>query len=345
MKKVYLVLQQGDIFEGYAFGATGEAIGEIVFTTSAVGYLETLTNPSYAGKIVMQTFPLVGNYGVISEDIQGECLVNGYVVREWCSKPSNFRCGGDLDEFLREKGVVGIYGVDTREITRIIRENGIMNAKICEEIPTDRSDIESYKITDSIAKASCKTAYTVGDENAQFSVTLIDYGTTKSVIDNLVDLGCKIKVVPFGTSAADILAEKPDGIVLSDGPGNPNENTDCIAQIKALCGQAPIMALGLGHQMLALANGGTASKMKVGHHGASQPVHEMNGTRTYITAQNHCYAVDSESLGENAAITFVNINDHTCEGIDYPNNKAFSVQFNPDALTYKKFIGMMGGEN
>ena len=352
IRKVYLVLQQGSVFEGYAFGAQQDTVGEIVFTTGMCGYIETLTDPSYSGQIVVQTFPLIGNYGIIEEDFEGDCAVKGYVVREWCSSPSNFRSQYDLDTFLKSKGVVGIYGVDTREITRIIREHGVMNAKICTEVPNDLSEITGYKITGSVEQHSC-TNNTVHRAHGKemFKVVLVDYGAKHNIISELQRKGCTVTVVPASTSAKDILALSPNGIMLSNGPGDPADNLFCIEQIKQLLGKLPIFGICLGHQLLAIAVGGKTAKLKYGHRGANQPVRDLGGTRTYITSQNHGYAVVPESIPECGQISFVNANDNTCEGIDYPSLNAFTVQFHPEACAgpfdteflFDKFIGLMGG--
>ena len=331
MKKAYLILEGGRIFEGYSFGAEVQSCGELVFNTSVVGYLEAITEPAYRGQILLQTFPLIGNYGIIPSDSNGECTISGYVVREWCDYPSNFRSEGNLSDYLAGAGVPGIWGVDTRELTRIIRENGEMNAMITTEIPEDISVIESYKAVDVVAAASVseKVVYAAEGEK-KYSVTLVDYGTRKAVINDLTKIGCEVTVVPYNTKAADILADAPDAVVLSEGPGDPKANHEVIEEIKALMGKTVIFGIGLGHQMLALANGCDTYKMKHGHRGGNQPVSELNGTHTWITTQNHSYAVDSASVKAPAVVTMENTNDKTCEGIEYEGLKAFSVQFAPE---------------
>jgi len=330
MKKAYLVLEDGQVFEGVRFGADGDVVGELVFHTGVVGYIETLTDPSYSGQIVMQTYPLIGNYGVIEEDFEGRCAVRGYVVRECCDGPSNFRTQYDLDTYLKQQGVPGLYGVDTRELTRIIRENGVMNATICAEIPADLEPVKTYAITGAVKSVTCGSLSVhpaVGEE--KFRVSLLDCGAKRSLIRRLQSMGCTVTVLPADTSAEEILKAKPDGLVISGGPGDPRENTAIIAELTALLGKVPMFGIGLGHQLMALAAGAETAKLKQGHRGANQPVREVAGERTYITSQNHGYVVEVDSI-KRGKVSFVNVNDGTCEGIDYPGDKAFSVQFDPE---------------
>ncbi len=334
-KKAYLVLEDGTVFEGYSFGAQKDAIGELVFTTGMCGYIETLTDESYYGQIVLQTFPMIGNYGIIPEDFEGECSVKGYVVREKCDNPSNFRCKGTLDSFLKEKGIPAIYGVDTRAITKIIREHGVMNAVICGEIPSDLSEVKNYKIIGAVESVTAKTAAVYSAENEKHKVTLIDYGAKRNIIRELNKRGCSVTAVPATTSAEEILKTNPDGIMLSNGPGDPAENLFQIEVIKKLVGKKPIFGICLGHQLLALAMGAETEKLKYGHRGVNQPVKEVKGTRTYITSQNHGYAVVPQSV-KRGEISFINANDGTCEGIDYNDLTAFSVQFHPEAASGPK---------
>ena len=336
MKKGYLVLQDGQVFEGYRFGAETDTVGELVFTTGVVGYIETLTDPSYAGQIVMQTYPLIGNVGMIREDFEGACCVKGYVVREYCDTPSNFRTDCDLESYLKEVGVPGLWGVDTRELTRIIREYGVMNATICDEIPADLTPVNTYAITGVVEEVSCKEPVVfpaIGEE--KFKVCLMDYGVKKHIILGLSKRGCTVTVLPATTSAEEVLAMNPDGVALSNGPGNPEENVYQIEQIKKLLGKVPLFGICLGHQLTALATGGKTYKLKYGHRGGNQPVRDLGGVRTYITSQNHGYAVDGDSV-KVGKVRFVNANDGTCEGIDYPELKAFTVQFHPEAHTGPK---------
>jgi len=353
MKKAYLVLSNGKVFEGTRIGAEGESIGELVFTTGVVGYLETLTDPAYAGQIVLQTFPLVGNYGVIEEDLQSESAVGGYVVRECCEDPSNFRAEYELDKLLKDRGICGISGIDTREVTRIIREEGLMNAAICDAVPEDLSVIKDFTASGKVGEVSCKRKYICRSvDETKFNVALIDYGVGKSVIRALCERGCCVTVFPYNAAVDDILDGGYDGIFLSGGPGDPAENPQCIETIRKLMGELPMFGIGLGHELAALAMGAIVTKLKYGHRGSNQPVRDLIGKRTYITEQNHGYAVEADSLGGAAYATLVNANDGTCEGLIYPNKRCFTVQFNPDTKSalhntgffYDRFIEMMGGK-
>ena len=355
MSKVYLILENGRVFEGESFGAEGETIGELVFTTGVVGYVETLTDPSYAGQIIMHTFPEMGNYGIIHEDYESwKCHAHGVVVRNWCKSPSNFRCEETLDAFLKTQGVVGICGVDTREITQIIRETGVMNAKITSIKPESVSEeLKEYKVKNVVEETSTKSPYVVAPMGeVKHSVALIDYGAKRNIVRELVELGCKVTVFPYDTKAEEILAHKPDGIMLSNGAGDPSENVECIEQIKLLLGKLPIFGICLGHQLLALAAGAKTEKLRYGHRGGNQPVRELKSGRVYITSQNHGYAVVSDSLDSNIAkLSYVNLNDNTCEGLDYPSLRAYSLQFHPEAhcgprdmkFAFNKFIDLMNG--
>ncbi len=351
MKKGYLVLQDGRAFEGIRFGGAADAVGELVFTTGMCGYIETLTDPSYAGQIVMQTYPLIGNYGIIRADFEGACCVRGYVVREWCDAPSNFRTDLDLDAWLKEQNVPGLWGVDTRELTRIIREHGVMNAWICDEIPADLTAAERYAVTGAVEAVTCKEpALYPAEGTERFRVALMDYGAKRNIIRELQKRGCAVTAWPASASAEEILAGKPDGVMLSNGPGDPAENTFQIAQIQKLLGKVPLFGICLGHQLTALAAGGSTYKLKYGHRGVNQPVRDLGGVRTYITSQNHGYAVDSDTV-KTGRISFVNANDDTCEGIDYPGLRAFTVQFHPEACTgpkdtsflFDRFVELMKG--
>ena len=351
-EKAYLILSDGAVFEGRRFGAAGDTLGELVFTTGMCGYIETLTDPSYSGQIVMQTFPLIGNYGVIEADFEGQCAVKGYVVRDVCEHPSNFRCDYDLDTFLKMKNVPGICGVDTRELTRIIRENGVMNAAICSELPGNLVGIKSYAVTGAVEAVSTKKRYAVpAAGEKKFTVALVDYGAKHGIIRQLTQRGCEVLVLPYDAAAQEILALRPDGVMLSNGPGDPAENTESIEQLSKLMGRVPIFGICLGHQLLALAAGGGTYKLKYGHRGGNQPVRDKCGTRTYITSQNHGYAVDSASLEGVGQVIYENANDGTCEGVEYPGRSCFSVQFHPEARSgpgdtaflFDRFVSMMGG--
>lgn len=350
--KAYLVLSNGRVFEGIRIGAERDTVGELVFTTGMTGYLETLTDPSYAGQIVTQTFPLIGNYGVIPSDFEGASAVRGYVVRELCDAPSNFRSQGALEDFLKANDIPGICGVDTRELTRIIREEGVMNAAICGEIPADRTEIQNYTVAGVVAEVSGKkpTVFPAEGEK-RFSVVLVDYGYKRNIARSLCHLGCEVTVVPQDTTAEEILALSPDGVMLSNGPGDPAENTACIRQIRKLVGQVPIFGICLGHQLTALAMGGQTVKLKYGHRGANQPVRRVGSSRTVITSQNHGYAVVAESLAGVGREIYVNANDGSNEGMEYPGKRCFTVQFHPEACAgprdmgflFRRFLAMMGG--
>ena len=352
MKKRYLVLEDGQVFTGWAVGADAERVGELVFTTGMCGYIETLTDPSYYGQIVLQTFPSIGNYGIIPADFEGSCQVRGYVVRDLCDEPSNFRSEGTVDTFLKERGVPGITGVDTREITRIIREHGVMNAILCDTPPASLDEVKAFRITDAVAHVSTaeEEAYpAVGEE--KFRVALLDYGEKRNILRELRKRGCTVERYPYNTPAETILAGGYDGLMLSNGPGDPAENRGPIEELRKLFGKIPMFGICLGHQLMALSQGGETVKLKYGHRGANQPVRDLMGTRTYITSQNHGYAVVSESL-KNGVVRYIQANDRTCEGIDYPESRAFSVQFHPEACAgpadtafmFDRFCDLMGGD-
>ena len=334
MKKCYLVLADGHIFEGTRFGAESNAMGELVFNTGVVGYEANLTDPNNYGQIVLQTFPMIGNYGIIPEDLEGKkAHLSGYVVREWCDAPSNFRCKGNLDEYLKAQGVAGIYGVDTREITRIIRDKGVMPAKIVDEIGENPTEgLEGYAVKGAVEAVACKEKMVFSAKGEKkYTVALISYGTTGELVGHLTERGCEVLLFPYDVKAEEVIAANADGVLLSDGPGNPAENAACIGELKKLFSVKPIFAVGLSHQMLAIAAGAKTYKLTYGHRGGNQPVKRIADGRTYITTQNHGYAVDADTLPEGAVASYINANDHTCEGIDYPLKNAFSVQFHPVA--------------
>lgn len=336
-KHRYLTLEDGRVFEGKAFGAEGRVEGEIVFATAMTGYLETLTDPSYYGQMVVQTFPLIGNYGVIPSDFEGKApALKAYIVRDWCHVPSNFRSEEDLDAFLLSSGVVGLWDVDTRALVKIIREHGVMNAVISDKPETDKQSLKrlkSYRIENAVNSVSCLSSETMQAEDGKRNVVLWDFGAKRNIRNELIKRGCNVTNVPANTTAADILALKPDGVMLSNGPGDPADNTGVIRELAALCNtKTPIFGICLGHQLLALARGGQTMKLKYGHRGANQPVQETATSKVYITSQNHGYAVTTEDvLPKNATVSFLNLNDGTCEGLDYLDMPAFSVQFHPEA--------------
>ena len=332
----YLVLENGTIFEGESFGARGEITGEIVFTTGMTGYLETLTDPSYYGQIILQTFPLIGNYGVIQSDFESSAVcAAAYIVKHPCQDPSNFRSEGKLDVFLREHGVIGLCGIDTRALTKIVRENGVMNGRIMKGRPANAftEEIRSYKIRNPVPKVSAGKRKLYRSTNPKHTVALYDFGAKENIKRELLAHGCDVWMFPCDSTPQDILSVKPDGIMLSNGPGDPKDNTDIIDNIKVLLkAGVPVFGICLGHQLLALANGFHTSKLKYGHRGTNQPVKDTSSGKVYITSQNHGYTVVSASIDNRIADEwFINVNDRTCEGIVYKESPAFSVQFHPEA--------------
>ncbi len=355
-KARYLILENGRIFKGRPFGADGEVTGEIVFTTSMTGYLETLTDPSFYGQIVVQTFPLIGNYGVIPTDFESKApALKAYIVRDWCHEPSNFRCEGDLDTFLKAQGIMGLYDIDTRELTKIIREYGVMNARISDSPDNSEEvlqELRAYRIVDSVNTVSCDETESFPTKNARFKVVLWDFGAKQNIRRELTKRGCNVVVVPAGTKAEEILALKPDGIMLTNGPGDPVDNQDIIQELAKLFGaKVPTFGICLGHQLLALSQGAKSTKLKYGHRGANQPVKELATDRIFVTSQNHGYAIVNDSLPKTAKVSFINLNDGTCEGVDYLDMPVFSVQFHPEAcggpldtrFLFDKFISLMEG--
>ena len=412
--KAFLILADGTVFEGKSIGATGSTIGETVFTTGMTGYLETLTDPSYYGQIVTQTFPLIGNYGDIPVDYESKkSWVRGYIVRELCEQPSNFRCSGQLNDFLKAQGIIGICGIDTRSLTKRLRESGVMNGMIVSGKNAENlrpqellAKIKDYKITDAVklvqtkegevspcapvSSASPAVAYATLSSGGNNSTTkptkfceaklqaqvhscnsqteisylrhprnaphivLFDFGAKLNIQRELEKRGCKVTVVPYNTTAEEVLKMQPDGIMLSNGPGDPAENISVIEEIRKFCEYnkqvvsirpsaysttadgsttrvIPIFGICLGHQMLALARGCKTSKLKYGHRGGNHPCKDTETGRVYITSQNHGYAVENTSLPPYAKMSFFNVNDGTVEGITYTDIPAFSVQFHPEA--------------
>lgn len=357
-EKAYLLLADGTVFEGQSFGAKGTTIGEVVFTTGVTAYQETLTDPSYYGQIVTQTFPLIGNYGVNDEDYESsQSYVKGYIVREWCNAPSNFRMTGDINEFLVKNNIIGIHSIDTRSLTRIIREVGVMNGVITTENVYEKKaelleQIKAYEIRDAVKTVTCKERFVYEPEcEKKYEVVLFDFGYKRSIRKGLLDRGCRITVVPAETTAEEIKELNPDGIMLSNGPGDPTENTTVIENLKEIEKLGiPIFGICLGHQLMALANGAKTEKLKYGHRGANQPVIDLERDRTFVTSQNHGYAVIGDSIDESIGkVSHINANDKTCEGVHYKNMDAFTVQFHPEAhggpldtwYLFDVFVGMM----
>lgn len=335
----WLLLADGQVFEGRSFGAQGTAIGEVVFTTGMTGYQETLTDPSYYGQIVTQTFPLIGNCGVNGSDYESvKSHVSGYIVREWCNTPSNFRMEDNIDSFLKEQNVIGLYNIDTRRLTRAIRETGVMNGAITTEDPAKNKDallqqIRAYAVRDAVAAVTSAKKAFFSDGEPRYRVVLYDFGYKRYIRKNLMARGCEVIVVPAHTTAEEVLALQPDGVMLSNGPGDPAENTEIIANIRKLAESGiPMFGICLGHQLMALAMGGKTEKLKYGHRGANQPVIDLRSGKTYVTTQNHGYAVIADSIpAEVGEVSHVNANDKTCEGVCYKTVNAFTVQFHPEA--------------
>ncbi len=332
----YLHLSTGETLKGKRFGAHDERLGELVFTSGMAGYLETLTDPRHFGQIVVQTFPLSGNYGVIREDFESdEVRAGAYIVREWCETPSNFRSGGNIDALLKERGVPGLYGVDTRYLTRLLRDCGaVVNAMLCDkpELSDDeKKALANYRVADAVKAVSCKAAYEIAPEKAKFKVAVIDFGVTKSLLNALANLGCALTVFPYDTSPRDIMAQGFGGTVLSGGPGDPAYNTAAIDNIRALAqAKLPLLAVGLGYQMLAISQGAKTYRLPYGHRGG-QSVRDEDSGRVHITSQNHGYAVDAKTLPAGAQVRFINIHDKSLEGLEYESLPAVSVQFFPEA--------------
>ena len=340
----YLLLANGMVFAGQSVGAQGVTVGEVVFSTGMVGFQETLTDPSYYGQIITQTYPLIGNYGMNRWDMESEKIwAKGYIVREACTAPSNFRCEKTLDTFLKENNIIGIEGVDTRHLTRIIRESGVMNGAILTEFdPADPAnaerteallaDIRAYAVTDAVKTVTC-AAPEVYNEKGELHVVLMHYGCKRNIVRCLEKRGCKVTVMPAFATAEEVAALHPDGIMLSNGPGDPAEPVQAIENLKQIMALGlPTFGICLGHQLTALAAGAKTVKLKYGHRGANQPVTDYETGRTFITSQNHGYAVVGQELpAEMGRVAQVNANDGTCEGVQYTRWNCFTVQFHPEA--------------
>ncbi len=376
--KAYLILEDGTVFEGQSIGAPREAVSEIVFNTSMTGYLEVLTDPSYAGQAVVMTYPLIGNYGVARQDMESKkAWPDGYIVRELSRIPSNFRSEDTIQNFLSEQNIPGISGIDTRALTKLLREKGTMNGMITTTSYGDLSEplsrIRAYRVRGVVAATSCKEKYVIkpSDPTAEPTsirtaekpeslkvragtgrrVALLDLGAKKNIAQSLAERGCQVTVYPSDTIAEEILAAHPDGIMLSNGPGDPKENVEVIRQIRKLYeSDVPIFAICLGHQLMALATGADTYKLKYGHRGGNHPVKDLATGRVYISSQNHGYAVDTDSLDPNVAVpAFVNVNDGTNEGLRYVGKNIFTVQYHPEACPgpqdssylFDRFLKMM----
>lgn len=354
---IYLQLADGTVFSGKAFGAplSGDVVAEVVFTTAMTGYLETLTDPSYYGQMVVQTFPLIGNYGVIPSDFESRGIhLSAYIVKEYCEAPSNFRSQMDLDSYLKKEGIPGIYDLDTRALTKKIRQSGVMNGRLTMSNPIleDASFLADWTIDEAVKHVSTNKIYEIPCGVADYHVVLWDFGAKQNIIRKLHALNCQVTVVPSTATCEEILNQNPDGIMLSNGPGNPKDNPFIIKELQKLCTyKIPTFGICLGHQLLALANGADTEKLKYGHRGANQPVKDLSNGRIYITSQNHGYAVKSDTLPANAKVSYLNLNDDTCEGVSYEDFPGFSVQFHPEAcggprdteFLFQQFIALMNG--
>ncbi len=336
MKQAYLVLEDGTVFEGESFGREGEAIGEVVFTTGMVGYQEELTDPAFSGMIVMRTYPLTGNYGVNSEDNESDkTSVRGLIIKEAALCPNNFRCEGTIEDYLVKNNIIAITGIDTRALTRKLRDEGAMNGCITTNPDFDfesrKDEIKAYEISTDIKEYSAKEIYTKG--NGAFQVAVLDLGTKHSLLENLMAHDMTLTVYPADASAEEILKTNPDGIVISDGTANPKDYEKILDTIQELLNsKLPMMGVGMGHLLMAKASGAGLSKMKFGHRGANQPVKDLKSGRTYITAQNHGYVVDKNSVPTDVMeISHININDESVEGLRFINQKAYTMAFSPDA--------------
>ncbi len=352
--KAYLILEDGSVYEGENVGALREAVSEIVFNTSMTGYLEVMTDPSYAGQAVVMTYPLIGNYGICYDDMESyRPWIDGLIVRELSEVASNFRNEDSIQNFLIKNNIPCICGIDTRDLTKRLREHGTMNGFITVDssfvVEKILQRIKEYSVKGVVKRTSTKEAYSLPGKGKR--VVLIDFGAKKNIARQLQKRGCEVIVVPCDTKAKEILKLKPDGIMLSNGPGDPKENVDIIKEIKKLYDtDIPIFAICLGHQLMALATGANTYKLRYGHRGGNHPVKDLETGRTYISSQNHGYAVDESTLDKNICVpAFVNVNDGTNEGLRYINKKIFTVQYHPEACPgprdssylFDKFIKMM----
>jgi carbamoyl-phosphate synthase small subunit len=352
-----LALADGTVFAGTAFGATGEAFGEVVFNTSMTGYQEILTDPSYNGQIVTMTYPLIGNYGINAEDVEsGRLAIKGFVVRELCEEPSNFRSEKSLDDYLRENNVIGLEGVDTRALVRRIRVHGAMTGflstvdlddaslvakaksapslvgrDLVREVMPERPCDWEEPLSDYVHHPSTPQAWTGNGGGNGPHVVAIDYGMKWNIPRHLRDMGCRVTIVPGTATADEVLAHNPDGVFLSNGPGDPEPLTYAIETIRGLIGKKPVFGICLGVQLLGLAFGGRTYKLKFGHRGANQPVLNKRTGKVEITTQNHGFAVDADSLPEDVEVTHINLNDNTVEGIRHKAHPVFGVQYHPEA--------------
>lgn len=352
--KAFLILEDGTVFQGTSIGSKKEIISEIVFNTSMTGYLEVLTDPSYAGQAVVMTYPLIGNYGICYEDMESrKAWPDGYIVRELSRIPSNFRSEATIQEFLEKQDIPGICGIDTRALTKLLREKGTMNGMITTRDNYNLTEvlerIKAYRCEKVVAKVTCREKKVLKGEG--FKVALMDFGAKDNIARSLNKRGCEVTIYPAETPAEEILASDPDGIMLSNGPGDPKECVDIIKEIRKLyASDVPIFAICLGHQLMALATGADTYKLKYGHRGGNHPVKDLATGKVYISSQNHGYVVDAENLDTSIAEqSFINVNDGTNEGLHYLGKNIFTVQFHPEAcpgpqdsnFLFDRFIKMM----
>lgn len=329
--KAKLILENGVVFEGKAFGYLKECVGEVVFNTGMTGYQEVLTDPSYYGQIVTMTYPLIGNYGINLEDLESkEPKVRGFIVREKCQYPNNFRCELELETYLAQNKILGLDGIDTRALTKILRNNGTMKGIIVldnSNLEDVKDKLEAFSNRDAVSIVSTNEKYEISGEGK--NVAIIDFGIKQNIIRNFVKRGCNVTVFPYDFKAEEVLDINPDLVFLSNGPGDPEDMGEAVNEIKKIVEKKPIVGICLGHQLLALTLGGETKKLKFGHRGCNHPVKDLINNRVHITSQNHGYYV--ATLPENMEITHVSMNDGTVEGMRHKELPIFSVQFHPEA--------------
>lgn len=349
--KAQLILENGMVFEGKAFGYLKETVGEVVFTTGMTGYQETLTDPSFYGQMVVMTYPLIGNYGINLEDMESyKAHVRGFIVREKCDYPNNFRCELTLDGYLKSQKIIGLEGIDTRALTKVLREHGTMRGIITvRELSPSQVKLKIDAFSNRSAVAEVTSTERCEHKGKGIHVAVLDCGIKQNIIRSFIAKGCKLTVFPAFTSASEILSVNPDGVFISNGPGDPTDIPQVIENIKEIIGKKPVTGICLGHQLLALALGGKTAKLKFGHHGANHPVKDFRKNRVFITSQNHEYVVDT--LPQGAEATHINVNDQTIEGMYIKDLDIYSVQFHPEACPgptdiayiFDEFIKVMQG--